>query len=199
MADAWMKKRKIPKSLLAAIQPYFNQKLTMVDLGCGGGRIAVEVKDQFQKVIGIDQNSEAIQQAARQYQDVCFICGDYQSSFIWDKLNHVDLVISNCAIRKDYSDLSKLSKFLKNKKLALRIQGQNDLVDLVTKEVRASLFYSKEEVAKYFDVNIKVENYIQRFSSVNYIRDFLKKIDVPNVPIVDTLVRREYYIITNGM
>jgi len=197
MAVAWMKKRKVPQTLLDAIQPYFNQDLTVVDLGCGGGRVAVEIKDQFQKVIGIDQNSQAIHQATKQYQDVCFICGDYQSLTIWDELDQIDLVISNCAIRKDYTDLSKLAKFLRNKNLALRIQGQNDLADLVTKDIRTSLFYSQEEVKDYLDANVKVETYTQRFSSKDYICDYLEKIDIPSYKEIDKFgIRREYYIIT---
>ena len=185
LAYMWQHKHDIPSKLAKLIEPYFDQKLTLLDLGCGHGRIGGSVRERFERVIGFDSDPATSPD----------VCGDYNCSSLWSFIGPVDVVVSNCAIRKDYTNLTQLAERLKGKKIALRIQGVDDMENMLPKAKRESLFFSREEL-QILDANIEEEKYTQKFSSLPYVKRFLKKINIDANSSV-TGVQRRFFLVWN--
>lgn len=204
-ADYWLKKQGVPSSLLSVINPYVDLNLTVLDMGCGGGRIAASLIPNFRSVYGVDV-SDLIHKTASKNPEIHFVCGDFLCPKTWKSFGvRFDLIISNCAIRKT-AELEQLSglcfQYLNpGGGIAFRIQGINDLAEILPASMRQSTLYNQEEIREGFSIfsnlSIVVEQYHQRFSSEEYLRNFLKKIDIPfDGPINRLTPTRHYYIVT---
>lgn len=189
-ADYWMQKRGLPERLAAAVAGYLDRGLTALDLGCGGGRIAVALAPHMARVVGVDAARELVEQAASAHPEVRFVHGDCLLDATWRQLGGpFDLVVSNCSIRRDYTpDLATLARLCSEHLaagagIALRVQADSDLASLLPQSVRTSLLYSKDELARAFagfgSLRIETESYSQKFSSLAYLRTFLTRIGLP--------------------
>ena len=199
----WLKKSNIPSSMEPELAPYLNKGLKVLDLGCGGGRLAKSLLPYFQSVSGLDGSQELVTQASQENPNISFICGNFQSPSAWKNLGVFDMIISNCALRKDYcgdpANVFSLCKQHLKSVLILRIQGVNDLSTVLPLELRNNLFYNEQEIyqaLKGFDVKIKHENYHQKFSNESYFRKFLERINIPfKGAVKDLNPIRQYYIV----
>lgn len=205
-SDYWLKKTKVPKSLQRAIQPHTDKGLRVLDLGCGGGRLAKSISPHFSSVHGIDSSPELIKMASQDNPNINYVCANFQSSAAWNSLGNFDVIVSNCAIRKDYcEDLNKVADLCYdhlnvNGEMILRIQAFEDLNDLLPESIRASLFYGEKEVRRnlsgFSQTKIEHETYKQKFSSEDYIRQFLQRIQINyEGPIRILQPTRHYYIV----
>jgi trans-aconitate methyltransferase len=159
--------------------------LQILDLGCAGGRIASCFQNAT--VYGIDCSKELLHEAQTKHPHIKFICGDFQSQETWQQVPPVNLIISNCAIRKDYCpNLSGVMRLCNDNltedgMMLLRIEDVSDLSEVLPQSLRESLMYNRQELLEClesFDVEIKEESYRQRFSSVEYMQKFLERIQL---------------------
>lgn len=196
----WINKSGMPSALTELIPP--TSGLQILDLGCGGGRIASCFNDAT--VYGIDNSNELLQEAKQKNPNVKFVYGDFQNPEVWQQIPCMDLIISNCSLRKDYcSNLKSVINLCYNKlnvngKLLFRIESELDMSEVLSKQVRQSLFYGKEdliECLKMFKVNIKEEKFRQRFSSVDYMKTFLQRIQIESTNIKCLNPTRRYLIV----
>lgn len=205
-ADYWLKKTNVPKTLQTEIDPFAHKDLKILDLGCGGGRLARSMLSSFASIHGIDQSKELIQRASKINPEINYTCADFQSPQTWKSMGQFDVIVSNCALRKDYcGDLHNITTLCydhlnRGGALILRIQAYEDLHTILPKELRQSIFYNEMEVRKalsaFSQTTIKHEAYRQKFSSVKYIQQFLKKININyRGPINDLQPPRHYYIV----
>lgn len=201
----WLKKQGLPSSL---VRPFAKTQHRghVLDLGCGGGRLAKSIESFCDKVTAVDKCAELIEHLQNNQNSrstIDFVHGDIQLFSTWKELTYsygeFDLIISNCAIRKDYCSLAfvtNLAKmFLKQGgRLILRIQGQEDLKDLLSEDLRSRLFYSGEEIRFYLG-NCEVDSFMQKYSSPEYVRKSLKMINIDyDGPITKTNYYRHYYV-----
>lgn len=202
----WMKKQGLPSSLVRHITAL--KKLGHVlDLGCGGGRLAKSIESICDKVTAVD-NCEKLISSLRDNQEdrstIDFVYGDFQKIETWQKLTgaygHFDVIISNCSIRKDYCSLWRtigLCKlFLKpSGRIIARIQGLEDLKYLLPESTRSQLFYSGEEIKMHLGT-CEVDSFMQKYSTPEYVRESLQKINIDYVgPITNTSYCRHYYVV----
>jgi trans-aconitate methyltransferase len=190
----------MPSALVEWLPP--TSGLQILDLGCGGGRIAACFDDAI--VHGLDNSKHLLQEARQKNPQINFICGDFQSPEVWQQIPPLDLIISNCAIRKDYcpnlADVMRLchSKLSPNGTLLLRIESVFDMSEVLPKHLRESLFYSNEELIeclKMFKIDIKEEAFRQKFSSVEYMKKFLERIQLDSINIKCLNPTRRYLIV----
>lgn len=183
----WLKKYKVPNILRQEIDKHQNKESVAIDLGCAGGRLTKYIEPLFKKVYGIDLCRNLIEKASESNSSINFVSGDFGDPVSWNKINEsFDVIVSDCAIRKDYVDLKCLTEvFIDNLKpngsVVLRIQEQDDLNNLLNLKIREKIFFSKKEIYKYFskfEIEIKEENYKQKFSNTKYIDNYLKKINI---------------------
>jgi 2-polyprenyl-3-methyl-5-hydroxy-6-metoxy-1,4-benzoquinol methylase len=183
----WLKKTKVPNILQEAIKKHQNKKLIAIDLGCAGGRLTKYIEPLFKKVYGIDLCKSLIEKASASNTSIDFVCGDFGDPDLWGRINEsFDVIVSDCAIRKDYVDLNYVADIFINRlspngSAILRIQEKSDLSNLLDLKTREKIFFSKQEILKYFskfEVEIKEENYKQKFSNTKYIEEYLKKINI---------------------
>lgn len=190
-AGYWLQKRGLPERLAAAVAPYLDRGLSALDLGCGGGRVAVALAPHMARVVGVDAARELVEQATAAHPEVRFVHGDCLSAATWSALGGpFDLVVSNCSIRRDYTpDLAMLATscldhLTTGGAIVLRIQADTDLAAMLPQSVRASLLYSRDELARAFSafasLRIETESYRQKFSSPSYLRTFLARIGLPS-------------------
>lgn len=189
-ASYWLQKQGMPDGLVAAVAPWLDRGLSALDLGCGGGRIAVALQPRMGRVVGVDAARELIEEAARTHPGIRFVHGDCLMESTWAGLGGpFDLIVSNCSIRRDYTpSLDTLAQLChahlaKSGGIALRIQADTDLAALLPLQARSAALYSKDEVASAFagfeGLAIEVESYRQKFSSLSYLRTFLARIGLP--------------------
>lgn len=197
----WAKKSGMPSSLVEWLPN--PDGLQILDLGCGGGRLAASFTTAAQ-VYGIDNSADLLQQAALINPNLKFVCGDFQSEDVWNQIPQLDLVVSNCAIRKDYCPNLKtviqksFNKLVSKGVMLLRIEAFSDLSEVLPESVRRELFYSKQELIDCFDMFsfvIKDEAFKQRFSSQEYMNRFLERIQIKNVKANNLNPTRRYYIV----
>jgi 2-polyprenyl-3-methyl-5-hydroxy-6-metoxy-1,4-benzoquinol methylase len=198
----WLKKDAIPKSLQ-------NIKLLtgkrILDLGCGGGRLIKSLSNTQSSLHGIDASPELIKLAKLENPEINYICGNFQSPATWSNIGIFDAIISNCSLRKDYcSNLARVAKLCKEHlskegKLILRVQAFEDLESILPAGLRQNLFYNEKEIRNHLSIfgKIKIDHeiYKQKFSSEEYLRKFLARINIKyNGPIKDLNPERHYYI-----
>jgi trans-aconitate methyltransferase len=199
--EYWTKKSGIPKGLQRHL-PLLTEQSRICDVGCAGGRIAGSLPGS---VYAIDYSKELLKEAQRRYPGVSFIAGDFQKAQTWSGLTNLDLIISNCAIRKDYS--AHLKHFGEcchealgdNGIILLRVQNVTDLSDVLSKSVRERLFYDEKGLLvglNMFHWTVERESYRQFFSTPGYVLDFLKKTQLPLPNEVATQrIRRDYLVL----
>lgn len=203
-ADYWLAKKKIPGDLWSEIKHLTDRNLKVLDLGCGGGRVAAGLVPYFGEVYAVDSSSNLLSRAAAANPDVRFVCGDFQRPETWAIMDtRFDLIVSNCAIRKDLCDLSAvgdLCHFYLNPEgiIVFRMQGFQDLPGLMSSGYRRAAFYDLYEIQialKRFDVVIHHERYQQRFSSREYVKDMLERIGLPATLPSNRVQERNYYLL----
>lgn len=195
-ADYWLAKTGIPHKLNDLLIPYFDKNLTVMDLGCGGGRLSVSFLPHFSKVCAIDISNDLVEKAAKQHPEVEFLCGDFQSQNTWNNLPQFDLIVSNCVVRKDRCDLNKVVSICRQytKNMIFRIQSVADL-DFLPLSLRQELFYDRNELEKLGFCVIE-DNYKQRFSTQDYVLKFLSRIGIQHTHSVPISIMRRYHIAT---
>lgn len=190
----WSKKTKVPLSLVSAVEPYMNRGLRLLDLGCGAGRVAHYFRGVFAEIWGLDRSFQLLEQTGN---DVLIAHGDMCRAETWSQLPPVHVIASNCVLRKDRCDLRRLSGLMaeglsRNGIVALRVQAEDDL------GMGYDQFYSKRELVddlREFEVDISDERYRQKFSSPDYLLEFLQRIDLPSKAVRHTVLSRHYYLV----
>jgi SAM-dependent methyltransferase len=185
----WLAKRGVPDGLLPAIAPYLDRGLSLLDVGCGGGRLASALAPRFARVTGIDSAAGLLEEASRRWPTVRFVAGDCLDEAAWERLGGpFDLIVSNCSIRRDYTpDLPRLAALAWDHLtagggIALRIQGRGDLAGIVTDETLDGVLYDRVDLEAAFSgsgwdhLSVTRESYRQRFSSRAYLLAFLERI-----------------------
>ena len=199
--EYWTNKSGIPSALVKHIPNLSG--LQILDLGCAGGRLASSLVGAAQ-VYGLDYSAELLKEAQQNFPKIKFIYGDFQSRQSWDMIPALDLIISNCAIRKDYCpDFQAVAQHCFDKlkiggNLVLRIESDSDLSDIYPKSIRDTLFYSKSDLLnhlKMFKTSIQDEVFRQKFSSVKYAEQFLVRTQLPSAKITTLNITRRYYVI----
>ena len=198
----WAKKKKVPDAIVEAMGETTSGR-SAVDVGCAGGRMVGALSDRFDQVFGIDVSSEVLKEASVNYPKATFLRGRMTDRTLWEFMGPMDLIMSNCAIRKDYCDIQLLSdvfdEFLSREgKIILRIQLVDDLKEILTSIHRSRFYETKELQAAFskFDTNIKKESYRQKFSSVDYVERFLRTIEIPfHDKITKLFIKRSYAVV----
>ena len=199
--EYWTSKSGIPSSLVEHIPNLSG--LQILDLGCAGGRLASSLKDAAQ-VYGLDYSAELLKEAQQKFPQIKFICGDFQSDHSWGMIPDLDLIVSNCAIRKDYCPNFQaviqhcFDKLKPSGTLVLRVESESDLSDVYSKSIRDTLFYSKSDLLKHlkmFKTSIQDEVFRQKFSSIEYAKQFLERTQLPPAEITTLNITRRYYVI----
>lgn len=199
----WLKKNGVPSSMVNIIEEFSGQNLSVLDLGCGGGRLAKALKPAFGRVCGLDRSDVLLEHARAENPDIEFVLGDYQEENVWDQLGTFDLIVSNCAIRKDYCrDLSFLA-YQCRKHLAVggnvlhRVQVLDDLSSILPLRIRKKLFFSEDEVLDTFGAaeDSFLDSFRQRFSSEAYLRECLVKIGINYDGPINNLNPFRYYTV----
>ena len=186
-AAYWLAKQGVPDGLLPAITPFLDRGLSLLDIGCGGGRLAAALMPRFARVVGIDIAAGLLEEARLRCPSVRFVAGDCLDEAVWRRLGGpFDLVVSNCSIRRDYTpDLPRLAVLARDHLtaaggIALRIQARGDLAGIVPEETFARLLYDRAAIEEAFagwdDLSVTRESYRQRFSSCAYLLAFLERI-----------------------
>ena len=85
-AGYWLQKQGLPERLAAAVAPWLDRGLSALDLGCGGGRIAVALRQRMARVVGVDAAKELVEQAAAAHPEVRFVHGDCLLDATWRAL-----------------------------------------------------------------------------------------------------------------
>jgi trans-aconitate methyltransferase len=183
-ADYWLKKTKVPPRLLEGCRAFLGGRT--LDLGSAGGRLTAALAEHSRETIGLDLSAELCEQAALRVPQARFIVGDYQDEQIWAALGLYDLIASDCAIRRDYCrDLPRLadqcrSHLMPGGAVVLRVQGPDDLANVLTPAVRSSLYFTLDNWRGAFPgAVIEEERYRQRFSSPDYVRTYFARVHLP--------------------
>ena len=117
----------------------------------------------------------------------------------WGRVGYFDLIVSNCAIRKDYCpDLAKVCKLCVEHadRLIFRIQEFGDMAENLPPDLRGGLFYSQREIVSALPgCKMSMESYRQKFSSESYFRKFLERINIPFSGKIATLNPTRKYVV----
>lgn len=200
-ADYWLKKDFISapfQRLLSTIQPGSR----ILDLGCGGGRLAVALSDAT-KAWGLDRAENLITQLKTKHPNNNWILGDAESASTWESLPQFDYILSNVCIRKDQCKLELIIPHIINHSpkatLLLRIQSKDDLKGYVTN----CPGYAQGEIYKalgsFPSIEGTRERFIQKFTSGLYLRESISKIGLRAGKraqgVTELAVAREYWLI----
>jgi len=192
----WLKKSKISPRFLELIIPSLQHTDTVVDIGCGNGRLAGALRPFVSKCVGIDYSHSLVAKAQAKHCLVNFEHGDVCDKRTWHGLPKFDVAVSNVAIRRDGCALDKLLPYIKHcRQLFFKIQLQGDMLDWAN----TSPLYHPTEIGyylePYFDLEIEIESYTQGFSDADYFRLFLQRINlIPNNAQLDTAPAGRLYI-----
>lgn len=142
---------------------------SVLDIGCGGGRVSLYLSSRGIDVTGIDSDTTLISNLQREHPSTKWLCGDAEIAE-WPA---TDWAVSNVCIRKDQCRLELILTRLTGKKLLLRIQGSMDLSGYVEE----TPCYSQEDLLRLLpNCEMVVESYQQRFTSGDYLRSSIQKI-----------------------
>ena len=201
----WLKKKKVPQGLWELLKQSFNPSGTALDLGCAGGRLCKSLVPYFEKVFAIDRSKNLLKNISPLCPEIAFVHGDFGLQKTWKKINQkINLITSDCAVRKDYVDLKTLADLcfenLENSGFVIfRMQGIQDMSNIFAAHVRRSLFYNEQEIKsafEKFELKIHLECYVQKFSTNNYLKEYLKMININDTPENSLLnLPRHYFIV----
>lgn len=177
----WLKKSKISPKFLDMIIPQLRETDTLVDIGCGNGRLGVALQPLVARSIGVDYSEELVSVSCDKYPDVEFQCRDANQG-----LPSADVAVSNASIRKDGCRLDAMLENLEGyRQLFFRIQIDEDMPGWAD----PSPLYSQGEIRAHlepsFSVSLVVESYEQGFSDKDYFQKLLKRIGMK--PLAKTL------------
>lgn len=174
-APYWLKKWFLSDSHREALDT-IPAGMTALDVGCGGGRVALYLAARDVRASGLDSDETLIQNLQAEHPTIEWLHGDAEDGTIWPAS---DWIVSNVCIRKDQCRLEKLFPHLSGKKLVLRVQGSRDLAGFVD----STPCYSQEELRQMLpDCQMTVESYQQRFTSGKYLRESIAKIGMTPGP-----------------
>jgi ubiquinone/menaquinone biosynthesis C-methylase UbiE len=102
------------------ILPYLKQEKTLVDLGCGNGRLLDFIEKKLEaefkiKYLGIDNSESLLQNAKRLHPEAMFIPGDQLNIPIAD--NHADIVCDIAAFHHIPSHTMRMNALLEMKRV----------------------------------------------------------------------------------
>lgn len=168
----WLKKSMISPTFLDLIIPELQETDTLVDIGCGNGRLGVALHTLVERSICVDYSEELVDVSQDKYPDVEFQCRDANFG-----LPSCDVAVSNASIRKDGCKLdAMLPSLSKCRQLFFRIQIDEDMPGWAD----TSPLYSRDEILANlepsFNVELMVESYMQGFSGIDYFQKLLKRI-----------------------
>ena len=190
-SEYWLKKSRVSERYLSLIEGSIQPDMTVLDLGCGGGRMSFLLAGKARRIVGCDLSPALVEGAREKAKDqpgMVFVQGDLESPSAWDdclKANdgeEFDMIISNVALRKD---ALRLDRVLENAgivlapkgRIILRIESSGDLPEIGCplpcyhlRDVRSFL-----EVRGYRMELLEEERFSQRFSSFSAFRDFLER------------------------
>lgn len=196
-SDYWTYKDGIP-SILQGYVEVLEKRSSALDLGCGGGRLARGLLKYFDSVTGIDCCHDLIKAASELNPEIRYVAGHFNYHKTWIALGLFDLIISNCAIRKDYCNIKDVIKFTLSHLnpggvLLLRIQSYNDLATVLPAKNRTML-YAKEELIQFGYVQSEI--FRQNFSSSSYLKESIAKINMSTDNMLyDLRPIRQYYVL----
>ncbi len=198
----WLNKQSVPESITKALVPWQNQGFRLLDLGCGGGRLAGAVSG-FSEVHAVDRSAKLVLEATNRYPGVEFHVGNFQRPEVWDRLGRFNVIVSNCSIRKDYCNFRRVAALCmehldKPGMIVFRIQGREDLESVLPERHRRNLFYDRDEIRSVLGrtFELDVEKYKQRFSTPEYVATFLERIGVQHrQQVLDVTPTRCFYIL----
>ena len=179
--DYWLKKTKVSARFREMLEAEVCPGSHVLDLGCGGGKLGRFLQPRVTAVTSIDFSEQLVAAARDICPDINFFCGDVNLASTWAKLDQifdVDVVVSDVAIRKDGCRLEQfmplmLAKLKEPATLLFRIQGDKDLEGWVD----GGPFYNEDEIREILgDCDVLTEEYVQRFSSVDYFKGFLERV-----------------------
>jgi SAM-dependent methyltransferase len=203
-APYWLKKVTLPKALRSALEGAIGSDDIVLDVGCGGGRIAEKIAPRVREMWGVDFSSILIEAAHKRNPAANVVCGDVQDPATWERLHHVfDVVVSNVAIRKDHCPLDVVLDNLRYHqgdhptKVVFYIQGDGDLPGVID----SSPFYSAAEIREMFPgCTVRTIRFEQKFSSSDYLKLFLDrigvKVEMNNLsPFSEKRFMRQYHLV----
>jgi len=168
----WLKKWFLSPTFKAALDGIPSWS-TILDLGCGGGRLGLYLASRSHSVYGMDNDPTLIGSLQEQHPEMRWICGDAEDGDTWRTSPNFDWIVSNVCIRKDQCRLDAILPYFRYSKLLLRIQGSKDLFGYVDE----TPCYSEEEILRMLPgCKITAERYQQRFTSGDYLRSSIEKI-----------------------
>jgi len=192
-SEFWLKKNRVSERFLALIRSYLTKDMSVLDLGCGGGRMAFLLAEDTARIVGCDISKELIEGARAKAESsgqraMSFLQGDLEDAVTWTSCVDVnsgslfDMAVSNVLFRKDACRIDVALRSCRNAvrhggHLLFRIESDDDLPEL-----RCELpCYSLAEVrsvlgSQHFEVlSLEEERFSQRFSSSDFFMEFLDR------------------------
>lgn len=164
-----------------------NRGLSILDIGCGNGWFTNQLASVFKenKVIGLDVNSEELEQAVRLFGKgkISYLYGDIFKLKSFEE--QFDIITLNASVQY-FLDFQKLFSILK---LYLKSKGEIHIID--------SPFYKKEELSK---AKFRTEKYYKNLGfpqmTLNYFHHEITKVKdfeilyMPNRSIFHRILKR---------
>ena len=168
----WLKKWFLSETFREVLDT-IPQDSTILDLGCGGGRLALHLASRGIAAWGMDNDTILIQNLQEQHPEMRWHHGNAEQPGAWLGMPYFDWIVSNVCIRKDQCRLETLMPLIEGSSILFRIQGSQDLAGYVDE----TPCYSEEEIQKLIPgCSIEAEHYAQRFTSADYLRSSIQKI-----------------------
>jgi len=198
----WLKKLKVSPTLMQLIHPHLAADTTVLDIGCGNGRLAAALAKIVHTAYALDYSQELVKAAKEEFSNLAFFCGDANNQDTWKKLPQFEIAVSNVAIRKDGCRLEDIVSqlHLRQAKCFFKIQSDRDLPNWLFQPP----LYSESEIREYFsgwELQILEETYNQKFTDEAYFRTFFERIGLKPINRFAEIshwparFRRHYYCI----
>ena len=193
----WLKKWFLSETFRESLDT-IPQGSTILDLGCGGGRLGLYLASRGITAWGMDNDPTLIKSLREQHPEMRWHLGNAEQSGAWLGMPHFDWIVSNVCIRKDQCRLETLMPAVEGSSILFRIQGSRDLAGYVDE----TPCYSEDEILRLIPgCTIEAEHYAQRFTSADYLRSSIQKIGMhPGIiatknPFQNIHAPREYLVV----
>lgn len=175
--EKWTKFKELPAYFIDPVKDNSNKNSVVLDIGCGGGRLTIQISDFVKKIFAIDYSNSSIKFAKKENprKNVEYSVMDANKLEFED--NSFDLVISHAVFCKNMCGAKALKesyRVLKPKgKLIIRMLNSR-----FGKEFGIKLGYSKEEITKmlkkekYKKIKVKVFPQIMKLSKFEDLKFF---------------------------